>query len=159
MAGKRFNPHNFILKSDCRSKIEPLPQSPLLIVGRAFNSGQYYVLCVDPDPELNYKLYENIASSQGKFTAVYAEITDQEEKRAIDTFFLSKGILDYYYRLSNWEFPIQPLPAPDAGTKQGKYYSIKSKQWEIGDNKYANTGNILIPRRLKEQLDQAKKKS
>ena len=93
------NPHNFKLISD---KPEPIPDSPLIRIGLAFNSGQYYAAAVEPATQKNYVIYANVVSSGPKFGTTYSDIEDAEEHRIVSDFFLKVGVFEMYYKGRNW---------------------------------------------------------
>lgn len=149
------NPHKFKLVWDSTQRILPVEGSELLCIGLAVNSGVYYAALVHPVTQVNYTLYANLSNSvTGHFKMTYAEIEDEKEHRAIDDFFLKAGTFELYYKGMNWDFPIKPIQAKDAGTKtnntrlpDGRLPATFGKK-----NIYEQRGNPQIPNWFKRRF-------
>jgi hypothetical protein len=89
------NPHNYKL---CDTKLEKIPNSELLKIALAFNSGQYYTAAVDPITKKNYVIHANINSQGPKFGVSYSDIVDDTEHRAASDFFLKAGVFEMFYK-------------------------------------------------------------
>jgi hypothetical protein len=144
------NPHNFQLKWDSARRIEKIPGSPLLVIGLAFCSNQYYAAAVNPVDRQNYVLHANVASQGASFKTTYADIKDDREHKAASDFFLKAGVFELYYKGTNWVFPRKPQAAKDPGTKTNeKLVPYKGKMYESythgQTNVYDPQGEDVIP--------------
>lgn len=148
------NPHQFKLIWDSTTRIEEIPSPEpgvmLQCIALAFNSGQYYAAVVDVMSSTNYTLYCNMVQAGKGFKTSYAEITDEREHRAVDDFFLKAGVFEYYYRGANWEFPVTPQAAKQAGSKTNK---DKNSYTYGKKNIYEEKGISKIPPWFRKYLD------